>query len=277
MRIKVLGSAASEGFPAIFCNCDSCIKARVAGGKNIRTRSQFFVNDNMMIDFGDDTFYHSLNQNIILSKMKYLLITHSHIDHYNPTIFRYRGEDYASVLCENILNVYSTPAVKEIYEQMGRGKPADEVMKKIEFRALTEFVPVSADEYKIHALPARHMKNEKCFVYVVEKDGKRVLFGNDSGYYLDETFEYLKGMHLDLVFLDCTFGFLSYGMMNSHMGFHENLKVKERFYENGTADDSTVFVSHHFTHNCKSTHEELCEGMEKHGFLVSYDGMSFEL
>lgn len=277
MRIKVLGSAASEGFPAIFCNCDSCIKAREAGGRNIRTRSQFYVDDNMMIDFGDDTFYHSLNQNIILSKMKYLLITHSHIDHYNPTIFRYRGEDYASVLCENILKVYSTPAVKEIYDQMGRGKPADEIMKKIEFKVLTEFVPVSADEYKIHALPARHMKNEKCFVYAVEKDGKRVLFGNDSGYYMEETFEYLKGMHLDLVFLDCTFGFLSYGMMNSHMGFPENLKVKERFYENGTADDSTVFVSHHFTHNCKSTHKELCEGMEKHGFLVSYDGMLFEL
>ena len=88
MRIKVLGSGASEGFPAIFCNCDSCIKARESGGKNIRTRSQFYVDDDLMIDFGDDTFYHSLNENIILSKMKYLLITHSHIDHYNPTIFR---------------------------------------------------------------------------------------------------------------------------------------------------------------------------------------------
>lgn len=277
MRIKVLGSGASEGFPAIFCNCDSCIKAREAGGKNIRTRSQFYVDDDLMIDFGDDTFYHSLNENIILSKMKYLLITHSHIDHYNPTIFRYRGGFYATVLCENILNVYSTPAVKEIYDHMDRGKPADEVKNKIEFNILTEFVPFSTDHYKIHTLLARHMKNEKCYMYVVEKCGKRVLFGNDSGYYPDETFEYLKGVHLDLIFLDCTYGLLSYGINNSHMGFPENLMVKERFYQNGTADDSTVFVSHHFTHICKSTHEELCEGIEKHGFMVSYDGMLFEI
>jgi phosphoribosyl 1,2-cyclic phosphate phosphodiesterase len=277
MRIKVLGSGASEGFPAIFCNCDSCIKAREAGGKNIRTRSQFYVDDDLMIDFGDDTFYHSLNENIILSKMKYLLITHSHIDHYNPTIFRYRGGFFATVLYENILNVYSTPAIKEIYDQMGRGKPADEVKNKIEFNTLTEFVPFSKDNYKIHTLLARHMKNEKCYMYVVEKGGKCVLFGNDSGYYPDETFEYLKGMHLNLVFLDCTFGFISYGIDSSHMGFPENLKVKERFYKNETADDSTIFVSHHFAHGCNSTHEELCDGMEKHGFMVSYDGMLFEI
>ncbi|MBB6215884.1 phosphoribosyl 1,2-cyclic phosphate phosphodiesterase [Anaerosolibacter carboniphilus] len=277
MKIKVLGSGASEGFPAIFCNCDSCIKARKAGGKNIRTRSQFYVDEDMMIDFGDDTYYHSLNENISLSKLKYLLITHSHIDHYNPTIFRYRGGYYATELYESVLKVYSTPTVKEIYENMDRGKPMDEVKSKIEFNVPAEFVPFSIGDYTIHALQAIHMKNEKCYMYLVEKDGKRVLFGNDSGYYPDETFEYLKGMHLDLVFLDCTFGLHSYGINSSHMGIPENLKVKERFYENGTADDSTVFVTHHFTHTCGSTHEELCEETEKHGLLVSHDGMLFEL
>ncbi|HYE80818.1 MAG TPA: MBL fold metallo-hydrolase [Clostridia bacterium] len=277
MRIKVLGSGASEGFPAIFCNCDSCKKARETGGKNIRTRSQFYVDGDMMIDFGDDTFCHSLNEKIILSKMKYLLITHSHIDHYNPTIFRYRGGFYATVIDENILNVYSTPAIKEIYDQMGRGKPSDEVKNKIEFNTPTEFVPLYKDNYKIHTLLARHMKNEKCYIYVVEKGGKRILFGNDSGYYPDETFEYLKGMHLDLVFLDCTYGLTSNGKDNSHMDFSENLKVKERFYKNGTSDDNTVFVSHHFAHVCNSTHEELCKGIEKNGFMVSFDGMLFEI
>jgi phosphoribosyl 1,2-cyclic phosphate phosphodiesterase len=277
MRVKVLGSGASEGFPAIFCNCDSCRKARDAGGKNIRTRSQFYVDDDLMIDFGDDTFYHSLKENINLSKMKYLLITHSHIDHFNPTIFRYRGGFYATVLLENILNVYSTPSVKEIYDQMERGKPMDEVKNKIEFNTPTEFMPFSNDDYKVHTLLAKHMKDEKCYMYVVEKGGRRVLFGTDSGYYPDETFEYLKDMRLDLVFLDCTFGFTSYGIDSNHMGFSENLEVKERFYKNKTADDSTVFVSHHFTHVCNSTHEELCDELEKHGFMASYDGMLFEI
>lgn len=277
MRIKVLGSGASEGTPAIFCNCDSCIKARELGGKNIRTRSQFYVEDNLMIDFGDDTFYHSLNENISLSKLKHLLITHSHLDHYNPTIFRYRGGYFATELSEKQLKVYSNPAVKEIYDQLDRGKPTAEVAKTIEFNTMTEFVPLTTEEYKIHTVLAQHMKNEKCYMYVVEKDGKRVLFGNDSGYFPEETFEYLKGMHMDLVFLDCTFGLKSLGMMTTHMGFPENLLVKERFYENGTADDNTIFVGHHFAHSCDSTHEELSETMGKHGFLVSFDGMVIEI
>ena len=114
-------------------------------------------------------------------------------------------------------------------------------------------------------------------MYLIEKEGKRVFFGNDSAIYPNETFEYLKDMILDLVFLDCTYGFNSRGFDNSHMDFSENLKGRERFYTNGTADNHTVFVGTHFAHVCNSTHEELCEGMEKHEFLTSYDGMIFDI
>ncbi len=40
MKIKYLGTAAYEGLPAIFCECDTCNEARKRKGKNIRTRSQ---------------------------------------------------------------------------------------------------------------------------------------------------------------------------------------------------------------------------------------------
>ena len=51
MRLTYLGTAAAEGFPAIFCNCEYCNEARRLGGKNIRTRSQALVNDDLLIDF----------------------------------------------------------------------------------------------------------------------------------------------------------------------------------------------------------------------------------
>jgi len=226
-----------------------------------------------MIDFGDDTYAHSLKEHINLSGLRYLLVTHSHIDHFNPTIFRYRGGYYATELRENILQVYSTPAVKEIYDQLGRGKPTAEVKDKIKFIVPSEFEPLPADQYTIHALLASHSKSEKCFVYLVENEGKRVLFGNDSAIYPDETFEYLKKLHLDLVFLDCTYGLRSRGPDNSHMNLNDNQRVKERFFTNGTADDRTAFVCTHFSHACHATHEELCEEMEKHGFTAAYDGM----
>jgi len=272
MKVTVLGSGASEGIPALFCNCDSCNKVREAGGKNLRTRSQFYVED-LMIDLGDDTYCHTLKEGIALTKLKYLLITHSHIDHYNPTILKYRGGDYATAVYEEYLNVYSPIAVKEIYDNLERGKPSDDVESKIIFTVPVEFEPFYADSYTIHALLANHKKNEKCYIYCVEKDGKRVLFGNDSAFYPEETFDYLRDKHLDLAFLDCTYGLQTGGLDNSHMDFSVNLQVKEKFYANKTADDRTIFVSTHFTHICGSMHEELCQEMDKHGFFASYDGM----
>ena len=81
MKLKYLGTAAAEGFPAVFCNCQYCREARELGGKNIRTRSQSLINDDLLIDFPPDTYHHFLTQSIEGDKIKYLLITHAHSDH----------------------------------------------------------------------------------------------------------------------------------------------------------------------------------------------------
>ena len=38
MKIRFLGTAAAEGWPAVFCACESCKRAERLGGKDIRTR-----------------------------------------------------------------------------------------------------------------------------------------------------------------------------------------------------------------------------------------------
>ena len=35
MKFRYLGTAASEGWPALFCNCEYCLKAKKLGGKNL--------------------------------------------------------------------------------------------------------------------------------------------------------------------------------------------------------------------------------------------------
>ena len=46
------------------------------------------------------------------------------------------------------------------------------------------------------------MIRNKC---LVEKE-KRFLYAHDTGWFLEETWEYLKGKELSLVSLDCTHG-----------------------------------------------------------------------
>ncbi len=39
MELMYLGSAAAEGWPALFCECDACKEAARRGGRDIRMRA----------------------------------------------------------------------------------------------------------------------------------------------------------------------------------------------------------------------------------------------
>ena len=52
MKIKYLGTGAAEGIPAIFCNCSICKNAKIIKGKEIRTRCQAIIDEEIIIDFG---------------------------------------------------------------------------------------------------------------------------------------------------------------------------------------------------------------------------------
>ena len=64
MKLTYLGTAAAEGWPAAFCNCDGCRAARRLGGRNIRTRSQALVDDALLLDFPCDAWLHALRQGL---------------------------------------------------------------------------------------------------------------------------------------------------------------------------------------------------------------------
>ncbi len=51
MKLHYLGTAAAEAIPAVWCNCEVCKKIRKTRGKDVRTRSQVLINDDLMVDF----------------------------------------------------------------------------------------------------------------------------------------------------------------------------------------------------------------------------------
>ena len=58
MRIRYLGTAAAEGFPAVFCNCAACKMARELG--ELRTRSQALIDETLLVDLPPETYYHTV-------------------------------------------------------------------------------------------------------------------------------------------------------------------------------------------------------------------------
>ena len=179
MKIQYLGTAAAEGWPALFCTCENCERARKFGGKNIRTRSQSIIDDRLLIDFPADAYFHALNYHIDLPSIEHLLITHSHEDHFYPLDIILKSEPYAYGGTKKI-HVYGNDVVTKMMHKAAIDSGIDENCVVPVY--INPFEPFSAGEYTVTALVADHMENrETCYNYIIEKNGKRLLYAHDTG------------------------------------------------------------------------------------------------
>jgi len=278
MKLTYYGTAAAEGWPALFCSCPSCTASRAAGGKSIRTRSQALVNDDLLLDFPPDTYLHVLQYGLDLDPVRDVLITHGHEDHLYVEDLACRMEGFVPREYRSPwkLRLWGAPRVRELYEQNIRERFSAELPDVVEMRDLTEYSPEKVGRYTVHPMLADHDQRAKCYIYAVDDgQGGQLLYAHDTGYLRNDCWEYMArtGFHFTLVSLDCTCGKLP-GERN-HMGLGCAARVKDRLLSEGLAGEKTVFVVNHFSHNGKFLdHRELEEAAAKYGMLVSYDGMT---
>ena len=273
MKLTYYGTAAGEGWPGLFCNCSLCKAARELKGKNIRTRSQALVNDDLLIDLSPDTNMHSLVYGLDLGSIDNLLVTHSHSDHFNPTDLELLREPFAHNR-PNTFCIYGNSRVKErIYSEV---PGVDQVESRFCYHEVTPFQTVNVKDYTVVPLLALHDKKEECLFYLITGKDKTLLYAHDTGAFPEVTMDYLKKhrVHFDLVSLDCTTQSEEDG--KNHMGLIDAVKEKKRLMELGLGDVNTKWIVNHFSHNGLWLHDKMVEEADKYGFLVSYDGMVVE-
>ncbi len=277
MKLKYLGTAAAEGWPALFCRCEYCNKARSLGGKNIRTRSQSLVNDDLLIDLCPDTYMHFLNNNIDGSAIKYLLITHPHSDHFAPNELCLRQGAYAHNPTSEKLILAGPQSVIDTYEKYYSGYADEKKSPSVETVVLENYKTYSLGQYQVTPIRAHHMDDQKASCYHIFDGEKHLLYLHDTGTLFDDAFEYLEnsGVTFDMVTCDCTFVALEHGDWG-HLGLDTCKELKEKFLEKGIIDGHTVLCINHFSHNGILVHDELVPVAEKHGFLTAFDGMEVE-
>lgn len=275
MKFRFLGTAAAEGIPALFCQCDVCKRAEAAGGRNIRGRSGAMINDNILIDFPPDIYSYKLKYRLDLAEVNHVFITHSHIDHLDAhelccyhTMYATRNNPAA------LLNLYGNAKVLDVIREAFIFDSGS-VPEYVRLHSIEPFRSVAAGDVTMTPLTAVHDPNETCVFYLVEQLGKRFLFANDTAMPPEETFAWLAGKCLDVVSLDCTVG--KFSESKSHMGFSGNLAVQKRLLAQGSADERTRFISHHFSHNGHVNYDDFPQLAGNSGFVSSYDGMVIEL
>ena len=280
MKFQYLGTGAAEGWPAVFCQCTYCKEAAAAGGKNIRTRSQAIVNRDLLIDLPPDTYLHKLQQGLNLSAVRYLLVTHCHMDHFFPQELSIRGSVFSPVMESPEMEIYCAAQTKELFERCVSGEINDQSRNALHWHILRAFDTVQAGPYTVTALPAHHMgPGDEPFVYhIVDETGVSVYYLHDSGWYAPEVWDYFSRQGpADLISLDTTNGERAGSHTEGHMGVPDVLEVADRLREMGLADDRTHLVMNHFSHNGHLLYEELEARARPHGLEVSYDGMTLEL
>ncbi len=277
MRVTYLGTGAAEGVPALFCGCEYCRGVKLRGGREIRSRAQVLYDD-LSVDFPPDAFYHASVLGADLSAIRYLLVTHSHMDHFNAADFILRGYKYARDLTEERLDIFANGEVCAVFEEATRREMRLDVRQNIGLHPVGAFEELSFGGWRVHTLAARHTSQEP-LVFLLEREGVRALHLCDTGLLPEEDYAYLGrvGGKLALVTLDCTFLYEAHGAGARHMGLDDCAEVMGRLEKMGLADGSTKRVITHFSHNSTPSPELVARAEKEYGFVAAYDGMTLEV
>ena len=281
MKLQYLGTAAAERIPAMFCSCEACKRALAAGGRNIMSRAQALVNDDLLIDFSGDTYLNFMRVGKTLTEVEYLLITHAHEDHFTFEDFFSRFDGIAYNVKTEKLKVYLSSVAYSIMKRCikERGVNEERLYKRFEFTEVLPYAPFTVGEYVVTALPARHASEGEAFIYLIERDGKTIFYGNDTGYFSEEIDEYLagQGKKIDLLSLDCTKCDKEFDYY-THMSMSEGRRIADRFVNKGLLNEGAKLYFTHFSHNSGMIYDDMKDvAMEKYGFLLAYDGLTLEL
>jgi phosphoribosyl 1,2-cyclic phosphate phosphodiesterase len=269
MEVVILGTAAAEGCPALFCDCENCARARSAGGREVRARQAAFLPPDVLIDMGPDLLYAAQRFGLNLHGVDTILVTHSHADHLTPDNLAYAKPPFAHNR-HAPLKVWGNEAVISKIEEAR--KEAGSEGYELRPARLHEPVPIPGDE----AMPIRsnHKEGEEALNYIITRDGKTLLYASDMGWYEEDALEILKGHKVDAAIFECTFGLEAAPReWARHLGLPEVARWKETLEAQGTLKPGAQVIITHFSHNNLRPHEELEEAARAHGIAVAYDGM----
>ena len=280
MKITVLGSS-GFGYPLVFCDCNYCNQARILGGKNIRKRASLLINDEMIIDLTPDcqTAMNMYNKN--MANVKYLLQTHTHLDHFDINHFTSLDFKYETKLKNPLTLICSKLCLNDIQSKVSQFDRMDlfnqEYLNKINLKTQTldHGEKINTDNYSIKAIHCAHDEKIGAQLYLIKQNGKTLFYATDTPQMTETTLQELQGEKIDCIFLDESFG------LNDYMFSHLNIKgfndYVAKLKSNNLLSKNCQVYATHLTHDGNPLHDELSKILNKSGCFVAYDGLEINI
>ena len=183
-ELQFLGTSACDFSPRLDGDCRDCFD------KDARRSSALLINGQYLMDCG----IHTLDSLRILGKPYHeitdVFVTHLHRDHFN--------RDHIAALAEG----RDKPLRMWVRENADIQDIPNVTVMKMEL-----FKPYEiADGLTLTGMPANHAQKTCPQHLLLEKDGRKIFYGCDGGWLLNNTYEFLRGKELSLAVFDCTVG-----------------------------------------------------------------------
>ncbi len=283
MQVTFLGTGAATSYPLAFCQCETCRKARELGGKNFRKRASLLINTDLLIDLGPDAIpaMHAYGHDT--TKLRLLLQTHPHSDHFDPGVLVTRSSLYRCVNSD-LLEIIAEKRCLEVMADQVRVIESIELLEEkwqtdmhLTLTALGHGQRLSRGGYEILAMESLHHPGWGSQIYLVKEGGKQLLYAADSPALSAAALEALQGKHLDLAIFEQTFGPFHTGNTGAHLSEAILFEQLARLRAQGCLDEKSQIYVTHISHEGNPHHEALAERGASLGYFVGYDGLELTL
>ena len=237
MDVLILGTGSADGWPNPFCECESCAWAQF--GDRIRTPTSVLINSDLLIDSGPEAPRQALRAGTNLARVRTVLISHVHTDHFDPAFLMHRSW----VTDEPLTLVGPGPVIDECEHWLKPGQSS------VTLRSVTAGDVIDINGYRVTVLPARHPALGESVLYSIDDGHARVLYACDTGKWADGLVQQLEGVGLDLVIMEQTFGNREDLAAHRHLGFESFASNLEALQQTGAIDLESRVVAAHLSHH----------------------------
>jgi len=284
MKITFFGTAAATACPLVFCRCPACQTVWKRGGKDFRRRSSVLIGDDLLIDLGPDVMSAAFAFGADISRVRYLLQTHSHSDHFDAGHLITRIADYAATDTLPLELCASPETLRHMSERLACEEdgatlltPEWQERLNLTVRPVRHGDVLALGTRRITAVGSNHDPGDGSLLWVIEEDGASFLYATDTMKFTDEAVELFRsrGFRFHAVAIDHTYGSGTPG--GGHLCADEVIGEIGRLRTAGVLDPSCRILATHISHEGMPLHDELSEFASAHGYEIAWDGMTVEL
>lgn len=281
MQLTFLGTAAATALPLPFCNCPACQAARAQGDKDLRVRSSLLVNGDLLLDLGPDAPSSAARLGLSLGSLRYLLQTHGHSDHFDPSHLVTRLDEYAASGLSMLTLCCSLPTAQALDAALVREEPGASVQSPawqtrlhLRYREAQPGKAFALGRYRVLPLPSAHDTSGGSLLYAIYDGKTSILYATDTLPFDAKLWALLRSWAhpFSCAILDHTYGPGVQG--GGHMNADQVAETARLLRAHRLLTKDGRVLATHLSHEGNPPHEALSAWAAERGYEVAYDGLS---